>query len=90
MEEGRFSGIVKPKEEEFGVLVEQPKRGENIPDCGIGRVSTFNKGSRELAVNGRQHAESLGDDLHQLMMNMMEGWHVVWKVCAGKAVNRVK
>lgn len=33
MQQCRLASVIEPKEEEFGMLVQEAQRGEYIPDC---------------------------------------------------------
>ena len=72
MQESRLASVVETEEEELGVLVQQPKRGEDIPDCGLGNVSLFDVyfgGERAAMTEWR--LMGFVNSLHQLMMNMI-------------------
>lgn len=55
MEEGRLSRVVKAKEKEFGMFVEEAQGGKEIEDC---RLISKRRGSEFQGQDGRQRRMS--------------------------------
>ena len=70
MQKRCLASVVETEEQELGMLVEQPERGKDVPDCGVGSVSDMMVDTNRMSTMLGSMRIRFSGSLHQLIMNM--------------------